>query len=42
MLGLTLLILEGMARIAYYAAYGPGYGRGGLNALLEVTPPPIR
>ena len=28
MLLLTLLALEGMARIAYYAAYGPGYGGG--------------
>ena len=25
---LTLLALEGMARIAYYAAYGEGYGKG--------------
>ena len=29
MLFLTLLALEGMARIAYYAAYGQGYGSGG-------------
>ena len=28
MLGLTLLVLEGMARVAYYAAYGEGYGGG--------------
>ena len=28
MLFLTLLALEGMARIAYYAAYGQGYGGG--------------
>ena len=25
---LTLLTMEGMARIAYYAAYGQGYGSG--------------
>jgi len=30
MLLLTLLALEGMARIAYYAAYGQGYGDGRL------------
>ena len=29
MLVLTLLAIEGMARLAYYAAYGSGYGRGG-------------
>ena len=28
LLSLTLLALEGMARIAYYAAYGQGYGLG--------------
>ena len=28
MLLLTLLAMEGMARIAYYAAYGQGYGGG--------------
>ena len=32
MLGLTLLVLEGMARIAYYAAYGEGYSGGRLAA----------
>ena len=37
MLLLTLLALEGMARIAYYAAYGPGYGNGNTDNL---TPPP--
>ena len=40
MLFLTLLVLEGMARLAYYAAYGQWYGRGGLNTLSEHTPPP--
>ena len=40
MLGLTLLALEGMARLAYYAAYGEGYSGGGLNTLSELTPPP--
>ena len=40
MLFLTLLALEGMARIAYYAAYGTGYG-GGSTASLPITPPLI-
>ena len=40
MLFLTLLALEGMARLAYYAAYGQWYGRGPLNTLAELTPPP--
>ena len=40
MLGLTLLALEGMARIAYYAAYGQWYGRGGSEASVRITPPP--
>ena len=35
---LTLLVIEGMARIAYYAAYGPGYGNGNTDNL---TPPPL-
>ena len=35
MLLLTLLALEGMARIAYYAAYGQGYGGGRLSELPE-------
>ena len=39
MLLLTLLALEGMARLAYYAAYGQEYG-GGLNTLSELTSPP--
>ena len=39
MLGLTLLALEGMARIAYYAAYGQGYG-GGAAGPANVTLPP--
>ena len=39
MLFLTLLALEGMAHIAYYAAYGAGYG-GGSTASLHITPPP--
>ena len=40
MLLLTLLVIEGMARLAYYAAYGPGYG-GGPDAPMGITPPPI-
>ena len=41
MLFLTLLALEGMARIAYYAAYGPGYGSGRPDApLTSESPPP--
>ena len=41
MLGLTLLALEGMARLAYYAAYGQWYG-GYRLTLPEnyATPPP--
>ena len=42
MLFLTLLVLEGMSRLAYYAAYGEGYGGGGLNTLSEITPPPLK
>ena len=42
MLCLTLLALEGMARLAYYAAYGQWYGRGGLNTLSVITPPPLQ
>ena len=41
MLLLTLLALEGMARIAYYAAYGQGYGGGRADIPSDVTPPPI-
>ena len=40
MLVLTLLASEGMARIAYYAAYGTGYGRDGSAAADNLTPPP--
>ena len=40
MLALTLLAIEGMARLAYYAAYGQGYGRGGLGGLIDIPPPP--
>ena len=40
MLLLTLLVLEGMARLAYYAAYGQGYG-GGLDRPVRIPPPPI-
>ena len=40
MLALTLLAIEGIARLAYYAAYGQGYGRGGLGGLIDITPPP--
>ena len=41
MLVLTLLVLEGMARLAYYAAYGSGYGGGAAADLDHLTPPPI-
>ena len=37
MLVLTLLVLEGMARLAYYAAYGTGYGGGGSDAAVNLT-----
>ena len=40
MLFLTLLVIEGMARIAYYAAYGSGYSGGGSNASIHIPPPP--
>ena len=40
MLALTLLALEGMARIAYYAAYGAGYGGGRSADPDNLTPPP--
>ena len=40
MLLLTLLAIEGMARLAYYAAYGAGYGGGGLDKPVNLTPPP--
>ena len=40
LLFLTLLALEGMARIAYYAAYGEGYGKSGAAALLNSDAPP--
>ena len=39
MLALTLLAIEGMARLAYYAAYGQGYG-GGADGPDNLTPPP--
>ena len=39
MLLLTLLALEGMARLAYYAAYGQGYGSGGSDAPVEFYTP---
>ena len=39
MLLLTLLVLEGMGRLAYYAAYGQGYGRGGSADPVDFTPP---
>ena len=41
MLALTLLAIEGMARLAYYAAYGSEDGGGGLTELDNLTPPPI-
>ena len=37
MLLLTLLAIEGMARLAYYAAYGQGYGGGGSDAAVNLT-----
>ena len=40
MLALTLLLIEGMARLAYYAAYGMGYGGGGSVEPYNLTPPP--
>ena len=40
MLVLTLLLIEGMARIAYYAAYGSGYGGGAAADPDNLTPPP--
>ena len=39
MLVLTLLASEGMARLAYYAAYGTGYG-GVADGPDNLTPPP--
>ena len=42
MLLLTLLALEGMARIAYYAAYNQWYGRGGLAAPADSHPERLR
>jgi len=41
MLALTLLLIEGMARLAYYAAYGQGYGGGAAADPDNLTPPPI-
>ena len=40
MLLLTLLASEGMARLAYYAAYGSGYGGGQPDTPSDVTPLP--
>ena len=41
MLVLTLLVIEGMARLAYYAAYGAGYGGGSeVDVSDNLTPPP--
>ena len=41
MLVLTLLAIEGMARLAYYAAYGTGYGGGrAADSPDNLTPPP--
>ena len=42
MLFLTLLVIEGMARIAYYAAYGTEYGGGSAaDSPDNLTPPPL-
>ena len=35
---LTLLAIEGMARIAYYAAYGQGYGSGPPDLPVKLSP----
>ena len=40
MLLLTLLAIEGMARLAYYAAYGTGYGGGSADPDNLPPPPP--
>ena len=40
MLFLTLLALEGMARLAYYAAYGQGYSGGRSDETNDIPPPP--
>ena len=40
MLLLTVLVIEGMARMAYYAAYGQGYGGGDADLPVHSTPPP--
>ncbi len=40
MLLLTLLAIEGMGRLAYYAAYNQWYG-GGWVAAVNLTPPPV-
>ena len=40
MLLLTLLVIEGMARLAYYAAYGSGPGGGG-DSPVNLTPSPL-
>ena len=41
MLLLTLLVIEGMARLAYYAAYGPGYSGGEAESVNFTPPPPL-
>ena len=40
LLGLTLLAIEGMARIAYYAAYNQWYGGGGPELPADFAPNP--
>ena len=40
MLLLTLLVIEGMTRLAYYAAYGQGYSGGRADEINDITPPP--
>ena len=40
MLVLTLLLIEGMSRLAYYAAYGQGYGSSEVGVPDNLTPPP--
>ena len=41
MLLLTLLAIEGMGRLAYYAAYDQWYDRGGSTESVNLTPPPV-
>ena len=42
MLLLTLLAIEGMARLAYYAAYGSGPSGGRSEGINDFAPPPLQ